>query len=274
MEHNPHSSQSTGSENYHLSTNGNGASKCPFMSGKLEHAAGSGTKNRDWWPNQLKLNILRQHSSLSNPMGKDFDYAEAFQSLDLEALKKDDRFLRDGFLFAFLQRLSSKEIKAWSGWIARSHNLDRKPSNALELYRYLLLLKTSSDSEPDLSSSLDGRDLRAVLIEDDASPMRWFYRGVLPFYRCLDDLESWMHKAAGADQVRPVLQAFQRGDLISFGEIAGFGQPLKYSIRATQESGLSAETLRAMGQKTIPSQASDATPESLVPREESGPSLF
>ena len=48
-----------------------------------------GTKNRDWWPNQLKLNILRQHSSLSNPMGEDFNYAEEFKSLDLKAIKKD-----------------------------------------------------------------------------------------------------------------------------------------------------------------------------------------
>jgi catalase-peroxidase len=49
----------------------------------------SGTKNIDWWPNQLKLNILRQHSPLSNPMGDGFNYAEAFKSLDLGALKKD-----------------------------------------------------------------------------------------------------------------------------------------------------------------------------------------
>ncbi len=54
------------------------------------HSIGTGgTKNRDWWPNQLKLNILRQRSSLSNPMGKDFSYAEEFKSLDLKALKKD-----------------------------------------------------------------------------------------------------------------------------------------------------------------------------------------
>jgi catalase-peroxidase len=49
----------------------------------------SGTKNLDWWPNQLKLNILRQHSPLSNPMGKDFNYAKEFKSLNLEAIKKD-----------------------------------------------------------------------------------------------------------------------------------------------------------------------------------------
>ncbi len=51
--------------------------------------AGNGTGNRDWWPNQLKLNILRQHSSLSNPMGETFNYAEEFKSLDLAAVKKD-----------------------------------------------------------------------------------------------------------------------------------------------------------------------------------------
>ena len=51
--------------------------------------APSGTKNRDWWPNQLKLNILRQNSSLSNPMGEDFNYADEFKSLDFKALKND-----------------------------------------------------------------------------------------------------------------------------------------------------------------------------------------
>jgi catalase-peroxidase len=70
-------------------TNGNGAAKCPFSSGALKQSAGGGTRNHDWWPNQLKLNILRQHSSLSNPMGEAFNYAEAFKSLDLAAVKKD-----------------------------------------------------------------------------------------------------------------------------------------------------------------------------------------
>jgi catalase-peroxidase len=65
-------------------------SKCPFHNGSLKsNVGGGGTKNRDWWPNQLRLNILRQHSSLSNPMDKDFDYAKAFKSLDLAAVKKD-----------------------------------------------------------------------------------------------------------------------------------------------------------------------------------------
>jgi catalase-peroxidase len=67
----------------------NGEAKCPFHGGALKHTAGNGTTNRDWWPNQLKLNILRQHSSLSNPMGESFNYAKEFKSLDLKALKKD-----------------------------------------------------------------------------------------------------------------------------------------------------------------------------------------
>ena len=67
---------------HHASTNGEG--KCPF-----NHSAGGGTTNQDWWPNRLKLNILRQHSKLSNPMDEQFDYAEAFKKLDYEGLKKD-----------------------------------------------------------------------------------------------------------------------------------------------------------------------------------------
>ena len=69
--------------------NANGESKCPFTGGVLKHSAGGGTSNRDWWPNQLKLNILRQHSSLSNPMGDTFNYAEEFKALELDAVKKD-----------------------------------------------------------------------------------------------------------------------------------------------------------------------------------------
>lgn len=70
-------------------SNGNGASKCPFMGGKLKSMAGGGTTNRDWWPNQLNLDILRQHSSKSDPMGEDFDYAAEFETLDLGAVKQD-----------------------------------------------------------------------------------------------------------------------------------------------------------------------------------------
>jgi len=68
--------------------NGN-ESKCPFMGGTIKQSAGGGTTNRDWWPNQLKLSILRQNSERSNPMGKAFNYAEEFKSLDLAALKQD-----------------------------------------------------------------------------------------------------------------------------------------------------------------------------------------
>lgn len=64
-------------------------SKCPFTGGVIKQVAGGGTRNRDWWPNQLKLNILRQNSALSNPMDDSFDYAEEFKKLDLAALKKD-----------------------------------------------------------------------------------------------------------------------------------------------------------------------------------------
>ena len=69
--------------------NNNGQSKCPFMGGEIKASAGDEPINRDWWPNKLKLNILRQHSSLSNPMKKNFNYAEEFKSLDLEMVKND-----------------------------------------------------------------------------------------------------------------------------------------------------------------------------------------
>ena len=66
-----------------------GDKKCP-VTGRAEHqVAGGGTSNRDWWPNQVNLNILHQHSSKSNPMDEEFNYAEAFKSLDLDALKND-----------------------------------------------------------------------------------------------------------------------------------------------------------------------------------------
>ena len=65
------------------------ASKCPFHGGAVKGTAGGGSRNRDWWPNQLRLNILRQHSTLSNPMDEAFNYAEEFKKLDLKAVKKD-----------------------------------------------------------------------------------------------------------------------------------------------------------------------------------------
>jgi len=65
-------------------------SKCPVNHGqKNTPASGNGPSNKDWWPNSLNLNILRQHSSLSDPMDKDFNYAEEFKKLDLKVIKKD-----------------------------------------------------------------------------------------------------------------------------------------------------------------------------------------
>jgi len=66
-------------------------SKCPVTGGMHRQVAGGGPSNQDWWPNQLNLKILHQHSSLSNPMGEEFNYAEEFRKLDLAAVKKDLR---------------------------------------------------------------------------------------------------------------------------------------------------------------------------------------
>ena len=73
--------------NYNI--NNSDVSQCPFLSGAQKKSAGGGTSNRDWWPNELKLNILRQHASKSNPMGDDFNYAEAFKSVDYATLKQE-----------------------------------------------------------------------------------------------------------------------------------------------------------------------------------------
>ena len=81
MENNKHENGS--------SYNVNQESKCPFTGGAVKHTAGRGTRNQDWWPKLLNLNILRQHSSLSDPMGDDFNYAEEFSKLDLKAVKQD-----------------------------------------------------------------------------------------------------------------------------------------------------------------------------------------
>ena len=67
--------------------------KIPVTGMARKPTAGGGTSNRDWWPNQLRLNILHQHSAKSNPMGEDFNYAKEFKSLDLGAVKKDLREL-------------------------------------------------------------------------------------------------------------------------------------------------------------------------------------
>ena len=71
-------------------SNGQGdVSRCPYLGGVLKEGAGGGSSNRDWWPNQLNLNILRQHSSLSDPMDESFNYAKEFKKLDLAAVKQD-----------------------------------------------------------------------------------------------------------------------------------------------------------------------------------------
>ena len=82
MDNNSHSSKSSFASD-------NNQGKCPFMGGTIKGSAGHEPINRDWWPNQLKLNILRQHSNLSNPMGRYFNYAKEFESLNLETVKKD-----------------------------------------------------------------------------------------------------------------------------------------------------------------------------------------
>lgn len=63
--------------------------KCPFNHGQKKQTAGGGTSNNDWWPNRLNLSVLRQNSSLSDPMDQGFDYASEFKKLDLKAIKKD-----------------------------------------------------------------------------------------------------------------------------------------------------------------------------------------
>ncbi|MEQ8350007.1 MAG: hypothetical protein RH862_00885 [Leptospiraceae bacterium] len=179
----------------------------------------------------------------------------------LEALKRDDRFLKDGYLFAFISRLTSREIKAWSTWLSRVHDLPRKPSNAQELYRYLLLVRASrSEAGSETARELSGKDLKAVLRDESDSPMHWFYRDILPFYRSLDDLDARMDKE-GQSSVKPVLQAFLYGDVISYGEITGFGEPLKYTIVKTREKGPSLAALKAVGERdSIENRTGESSP--------------
>ena len=63
--------------------------KCPFHQGGHDQSAGGGTTTRDWWPNQLRVDLLNQHSNRSNPLGEDFDYRKEFSKLDYYGLKKD-----------------------------------------------------------------------------------------------------------------------------------------------------------------------------------------
>jgi catalase-peroxidase len=79
-----------------MNNNDGNIGQCPFMSGTQKQTAGKGTSVRDFWPNELKLNILRQNGEVSNPMAKDFDYATAFNSIDYAELKKDvNHFMTD-----------------------------------------------------------------------------------------------------------------------------------------------------------------------------------
>ncbi len=81
MEDNNHNSKTS----YNVNSEG----KCPVMHGSNTKMGNRGTQNRDWWPNQLNLNILHQHAPKSNPLGYDFNYAEEFKKLDLKAVKAD-----------------------------------------------------------------------------------------------------------------------------------------------------------------------------------------
>jgi catalase (peroxidase I) len=76
-------------QNAELRESKSGESKCPFSGNMLRHTSAGAKSNADWWPNQLNLGILHQQSSLSNPMGEEFDYAKEFKSLDLDAVIKD-----------------------------------------------------------------------------------------------------------------------------------------------------------------------------------------
>ena len=98
-------------------------SKCPVMGHANTPAAsnaGRGTSNRDWWPKQLKLNILHQHSTKSNPLGSTFNYAEAFKQLDLNAVKQDlkiseRRYGNAAFSdLAFRQRPAEAATRIWA----------------------------------------------------------------------------------------------------------------------------------------------------------------
>ena len=69
------------------------AGKCPFHAGKSNDVSGGGTSNREWWPQQLRVDLLNQHSNRSNPLGESFDYRQEFAKLDYSALKGDLRAL-------------------------------------------------------------------------------------------------------------------------------------------------------------------------------------
>jgi len=85
--------------------------KCPF-----HHSSSANPTNRDWWPNQLNLNLLAQHSSLSDPMGRNFNYAEEFKSLDYTGLKKDLAALMTDSQDWWPQRTSVTTVRCLFAW--------------------------------------------------------------------------------------------------------------------------------------------------------------
>ena len=85
--------------------------KCPFI-----HAAGSGTSNQEWWPDRLNLGILRQNSPVSNPMGQNFNYAEEFNRLDLDAVKQDLSCADDSVARLVAGRLSAITVPSLCAW--------------------------------------------------------------------------------------------------------------------------------------------------------------
>ncbi|MGB3591504.1 MAG: catalase/peroxidase HPI [Nonlabens sp.] len=89
QEENYHNSKGNKTNVWDINQPSKAIDKCPFMGGAPVNVAGHGTTNQDWWPNAIKLNILRQHAAKSNPLSDDFNYKEEFQKLDLEALKSD-----------------------------------------------------------------------------------------------------------------------------------------------------------------------------------------
>ena len=105
----------------------NNESKCPFSGGAMTQSAGSGTRHRDWWPNQLKLNILRQYASLSNPMDESFDYAKEFLSLDLKAVKKDILSLYQKKILFLIQK--EKILKRMRNLPSFNETADKKEIN-------------------------------------------------------------------------------------------------------------------------------------------------
>ena len=94
-------------------------SKCPVTGNVARPTAGRGTSNRDWWPNQLNLKILHQHSLMSNPMGDKFNYAEEFKKLDKKPFAN---FFAKGFFFTFSRKLLYRIIYSFK---IQPNNYDR-----------------------------------------------------------------------------------------------------------------------------------------------------